>query len=227
MVADGRFRKEDKDGNDATLQQILAGFDNPRWLSTPGEICSGSRVSGALVPALFIASWWPCPERHSAMVVNVVLRWTLWFGIMAFGPIVRNVDSGVIADLASWLALLDLLIVCGTPVIRAPLSANDVVRWLYSVVTLVQFTASFLSFRQVPFLEKTKWASMGPGRLPVCPSPPPSPLHPSLPPSPLSPRVQIRIEYKVSSSLLRSLAALGGGLAKFVPCGLEKLTAVG
>ena len=66
-----------------TLQQILAGFDNPRWLLTPGEICSGSNVSGALVFALFIASWWPCPERHSATVVNVVLRWTPWFGIMA------------------------------------------------------------------------------------------------------------------------------------------------
>ena len=54
------------------------------------------------------------------MVVNLVLRCTLWFGIMAFGPIVRNVDSGVIADLASWLALLDLLIVFGTPMIRPP-----------------------------------------------------------------------------------------------------------
>ena len=32
-----------------TLQQILAGFDYPRWLLTPGEICSGSRVSGARV----------------------------------------------------------------------------------------------------------------------------------------------------------------------------------
>ena len=62
---------------------------------------------------------------------------------MAFGPIVRNVDSGVIADLAPWLALLDLLIVRGTRMIRAPLSANDVRRWLYSVVILVQFTASF------------------------------------------------------------------------------------
>ena len=101
-----------------TLQQILAGFDNPRWLLTPGEICSESKVSGALVFALFIASWWACPERHSATVVNVVLRWTHGLGSWHS---VRHVDSGVIADLASWLALLDLLIVCGTPMIRAPL----------------------------------------------------------------------------------------------------------
>ena len=134
-----------------TLQQILAGFDNLRWLLTPGEICSGSKVSGALVLALFIASWWPCPERHSAMVVNVVLRWTPWFGIMAFGPSVRDVDSGVIADLASWLVSLGFInCMWHTPMIRAPLSANDVGRWFYSVVLLVQFTASFLSFHQVP-----------------------------------------------------------------------------
>ena len=146
-----------------TLQQILAGLDNPRWLLTPIKICSGSRVSGALAFALFIASWWACPERQSAMVVNVVLRWTLWFSIMAFGPIVRNVDSGVIADLASCLALLDLLIVCGSPMIRAPLSANDVGRWLQSVVILVQFTASFLSFRQVPYWRRRNgqvWRSL-------------------------------------------------------------------
>ena len=70
-----------------TLQQILAGFDNPRWLLTPGKICSGSKVSGALALALFIASWWPCPERHSAMVVNVVLRWTHGLGSWHSDPV--------------------------------------------------------------------------------------------------------------------------------------------
>ena len=59
-------------------------------------------------------------------------------------------------------------------------------------------------------------------------SPPPSPLPPS--PTPLRPSppgVQIGVEYKVPSSLLRGLAALEGGLARFAPCGLEKFTAVG
>ena len=51
------------------------------------------------------------------------------------------------------------------------------------------------------------------------------PLPPPLLPSP--PGVQIRVDYKVPSSLLRGLAALEGGLARFVPCGLEKFTAVG
>ena len=220
-----------------TLQQILAGFDNPRWLLTPGEICSGSKVSGALVFAVIIASWWPCPERHSAMVVNVVLRWTPWFGIMAFGPIVHNVDSGVFADLASWLALLDLLLVCSTPMIRTLLSANDVGRWLYGVFILVQFTAFLVispcpvgedemgkcgvSFVELLILSEV-WLlrDKGPkhkrsGRLLVVPIPPfPSlPLSRPVPPpfSPPSQGVQIRVEYKVPSSLLRSLAALDGG----------------
>ena len=188
-------------------------------------------MSGALVFALFIASWWPCPERHSATVVNVVLRWTPWFGIMAFGPIVRNVDSGVIAAFASWLALLDLLIVCGTPMIRPLLSANGVGRWLYSVVILVQFTPSFLSFPQVPFFGEHAMGKYGVSFVEILilfevwllrdrgpntnalvgcwlsPSPPLSPL-PS--PLPLPPRVQIRVEYKVPSSLLRSLGRFGG-----------------
>ena len=134
-----------------TLQQILAGFDNPRWLLTPGEICSGSNVSGALVLALIITSLVGMSRetlRHGGQCGSAM---DPMFGIMAFGPIVRNVDSGVIADLAPWLALLDLLIVRGTRMIRAPLSANDVRRWLYSVVILVQFTASFLSYPQVPY----------------------------------------------------------------------------
>ena len=37
----------------------------------------------------------------------------------------------------------------------------------------------------------------------------------------------MRIVYKVPSSLLRSLATFEGGLARFAPSGLEKLTAVG
>ena len=39
-----------------TLQQIFGRLRQPE-------------VSSSL-------HWWACPERHSAMVVNVVLRWT-------------------------------------------------------------------------------------------------------------------------------------------------------
>ena len=137
-----------------------------------------------------------------------------------------NVDSRVFADFASWLALLDLLIVCGTPMIRALLSANEVGRWLYSVVILVQFTASFLSYPQVPYWRRRHgqvWVSFveplilfevwrlrdrcqkRSGRLLVF-SPPPSPT----PLLPSHPGVQIRVEYKVPSSLLRSLGRFGG-----------------
>ena len=67
-----------------------------------------------------------------------------------------------------------------------------------------------------------------PGRLLVVPPRPP--LSPPASPTALlhsPPGIQIRVEYKVPSSLLRSLATLEGGLARFVPCGLEKLTSCG
>ena len=148
MVADGRVHKEDKDGKDAA--DIAADFGR---LRQPAVVIDARqnllRVKGERCPRT--------STLHRFMVA--MSRETLRHGgqcgsamdPMGFGPMVRNVDSGVIADLASWLVLLDLLIVCGTPMIWGPLSANDVGRWLYSVVNLAQFTASFLSFRQVPY----------------------------------------------------------------------------
>ena len=131
-----------------TLQQILAGFDNPRWLLTPGEICSGSKVSGALVQALFIASWWPCPERHSATVVHVVLRWSHGLGAWHSDPLCVTSTLELFAGPPGFIDCMwhthD----------SDSLSANEVGRWLKSVVILVQFTASFLSFPQVPYWRK-------------------------------------------------------------------------
>ena len=207
---------------------------------------------GALVFAMFIASWWPCPERHSATVVNVVLRWNPWFGIMAFGPIVRNFDSGVVANVASWLALLDLLIVCGTSMIRASslqmMWVDGFIVWLFWCSSLPLFChyprcpigedemgKYGVSFVELLILFEVwlprDWGPNTNALVGCWLSPSPSPFPPSstplLPPQPSLPGVQIRVEYKVPCSLLRSLATLEGGLARFVPCGLEKLTPVG
>ena len=161
MVADGRVRKEDKDGNDAAdiaaefgrLRQPAVVIDARRnLLRVKGERCPCVRTLHRFRVAMSRETL-----RHA---VNVVLRWTPLFGIMAFGHIVRNVDSGVIADLAFWLALPGFIHCMWHTHDSDLLSANDVGRWLYSVVLLVQFTASFLSYPRC-LMEKTTWASMG------------------------------------------------------------------
>ena len=74
MAADGRVRREDKEGNDVAdvLQQILAGFNNLRWLLMPDEICSESRRNGILGFWCCIGSWLPLLESPLFKVMGRV-----------------------------------------------------------------------------------------------------------------------------------------------------------
>ena len=233
MIAEGKVRREDKEGNDAA--DIAADFGR---LRQPANVIDARR--GFLN---IKKEWYPrllSLHRFMVAIANESLNISENSGSV-IDPLcwdrgsrtkARKVEDRVVVDLAELPGPHGFLDSSWVTVDSGPLTDADVACWPYSVSMLVKFS-SFLSTLRWPeglkemgkfgvsFLEifilfevwlghrllpeKTVPARSRPGRC-VNIEPPPVPEG-----------VQIRVGCQFVGSMLRSLGSLPGGLGRFIP----------
>ena len=233
MVAEGKVRGEDKEGNDAA--DIAADF---------GRLRQPEVVIDARRNLLRVKKEW-YPRMLSLHRFMVAIAWEslnisensgstadplVWDH--SSRPKVRRVDTRVVVDLASLPGPPGFLDSSWYSIDSGPLTDVDVVCWPFSTSMLVRFT-SFLSTLRWPeglkemgnngvsylellvlfekwlghrlLPEKTVPVHRRPGRL-ICVDTPP-----------VSEGVQIRLGCQFLGSMFRSLGKLPGGLGRFLP----------